>query len=139
MRKNSPARRAYADPNIAGDMTSEIRAQQPVYSRMRRYARYRCDSPVSIRGMHATTPIGMRGHCVNIGVGGVGCIASAKLKPGDFVVLQLELPRLEQPLTVGARVRHAERFFHGLEFVAPSMAVEQAIRHVFTPEAPAGK
>jgi PilZ domain len=97
-------------------------------ARMRIYERHKTDAPVMVKGFDAGMDRSVTAHCVNLSEGGVGCIVSSKLKPGEFVLLELLLPVQQKVLLVSAQVRHCSRYYCGLSFVAPSVSVTSNIR-----------
>jgi|SRR6266404_8693258 len=95
---------------------------------MRIFERHKADAPVMVKGFDAGVDRSLTAHCVNLSEGGAGCIVSSKLKPGEFVLLELLLPLQQKALLVSAQVRHCSRYYCGLAFVAPSASVTTNIR-----------
>jgi hypothetical protein len=95
---------------------------------MRTYERHKADTPVMVKGFDAGVDRRLTGHCVNLSEGGVGCIVSSKLTPGEFVLLELLLPLQKKALLVSAQVRHSTHYYCGLAFVAPSDSITTNIR-----------
>ena len=95
---------------------------------MRIYERHKADTPVMVKDFNAGVDRSLTAHCVNLSEGGVGCIVSRKLKPGEFVLLELLLPLQQKAVLVSAQVRHCSRYYCGLAFVAPSVSVTTNIR-----------
>jgi hypothetical protein len=102
---------------------------------LRRYERQKVDLPVNVRTTRDGISSTVKGHCVNLSQAGAGCIVAGRLRPGDFVLLEIAMPANPEPMLVSARVRHQDRMYCGLEFVAPSYDVSDGIRRACVPPA----
>jgi hypothetical protein len=96
----------------------------------RRFPRRRLDAAVAVCGVVSSAADTWRGHCLNLGEGGVAVIVAGPWIPGQVVKMELALTGRERPMQLVARIAHRNRFSCGLEFLAIGDALVSELRQV---------
>ncbi|MGA9543085.1 MAG: TonB family protein [Candidatus Sulfotelmatobacter sp.] len=94
----------------------------------RRWLRYRVQALLDVKVVRSGIPDILPGRSVNLGEGGVSAILAGELLPGEAVGVEIQLPRVADPLRARALVRHQDKLRSGLEFVGLSAEQQAAIR-----------
>ncbi|MGB6804356.1 MAG: TonB family protein [Candidatus Sulfotelmatobacter sp.] len=94
----------------------------------RRWLRYRVQALLDVKVVRSGIPDILPGRSVNLGEGGVSAVLAGELLPGESVGVEIQLPRVADPLRARALVRHQDKLRSGLEFVGLSAEQQAAIR-----------
>jgi len=86
--------------------------------------------------IRAGKTIVMRGKCEDLSEEGLGAEMDGELLLGDPTLIELTLPKVEEPMKLHAEVRHRRDNHYGFEFVSLSPDHRRTIRR-FTEALPA--
>ncbi len=108
-------------------MAAGTQAQGREQASRRRGLRHRVQAPLSVTVLRSGIPDTLPGRSINLGEGGVAAVLAGELLPGEAVGVELQLPRVADPLRARALVRHHDKLCSGMEFVGLSAEQRAAI------------
>jgi len=94
----------------------------------RRVPRYALQTPLDVMVLRSGVPDTFPGRSVNLGEGGVAAVVAGELLPGEAVAIELWLPLAGDALRTRALVKHHDKLWSGMEFVALSADQRAALR-----------